>query len=121
MAGQARRGSRGEGRSSRPGTPSPRITAATAPTPDAALPETDPADATDPATTPAPATRSVYRLLLMKGLAPAEAANLTAFICGLPATDLHWSLTQINQLLFLRRMRQTGHFDGMPEGPTGTS
>ena len=59
---------------------------------------------------PAPATRSVYRLLLMKGLAPAEAASLTAYLCGLPTNDLHWSLKQVNQLLFLRRMRETGRF-----------
>ena len=39
-----------------------------------------------PAGTPAPATRPVYRLLLMKGLTPTEAANLTAFMCGLPTT-----------------------------------
>jgi hypothetical protein len=53
----------------------------------------------------------------MKGLAPAEAASLTAFICGLPSTDLHWSLDQLNQLLFLRRMRQTGRFDDTDGGP----
>ena len=35
----------------------------------------------------APATRPVYRLLLMKGLTPTEAANLTAFICGLSTSD----------------------------------
>ena len=52
----------------------------------------------------------------MKGLAPAEAASLTAFMCGLPTTDLHWSLTQLNQLLFLRRMRQIGRFGGIDEG-----
>ncbi len=62
------------------------------------------------ATPPAPATRAVYRLLLMKGLTPAEASSLTAFMCGLPTTDLHWSLQQVNQLLFLRRMRQIGRF-----------
>jgi hypothetical protein len=60
----------------------------------------------------APATRPVYRLLLMKGMSPAEAASLTAFICGLPTTDLRWSLKQLNQLLFLRRMQQTGRFGG---------
>ena len=58
----------------------------------------------------APATRAVYRLLLMKGLTPAEASSLTAFMCGLPTTDLHWTLQQVNQLLFLRRMRQIGRF-----------
>jgi hypothetical protein len=53
----------------------------------------------------------------MKGLEPAEAVSLTAFICGLPTTDLHWSLKQINQLLFLRRMRQTGRFGDLDGGP----
>jgi hypothetical protein len=64
-----------------------------------------------------PATRPVYRLLLMKGMTPAEAASLTAFICGLPTSDLHWSLKQLNQLLFLRRMRQTGRFGGTDGDP----
>jgi hypothetical protein len=65
----------------------------------------------------APATRSVYRLLLMKGLTPPEAASLTAFVCGLPTNDLNWSLKQLNQLLFLRRMQQTGRFGGADGGP----
>jgi hypothetical protein len=64
-------------------------------------------EATEP---PTPATRAVYRLLLMKGLSPTEAASLTAFICGLPTSDLNWSVKQVNQLLFLRRMRQLGRF-----------
>jgi len=54
----------------------------------------------------------VYRLLLMKGLTPTEAANLTAWICGLSTSDPRWSLKQINQLLFLRAMRQSGRFGG---------
>jgi hypothetical protein len=56
----------------------------------------------------------------MKGLSPAEASSLTAFICGLPTSDLHWSLEQVNQLLFLRRMRQLGRFgdnDGRARRP----
>ena len=63
---------------------------------------------------------AVYRLLLMKGMTPAEASSLTAFICGLPTSDLHWSLKQVNQLLFLRRMRQLGRFgagDGLGTRP----
>ena len=64
---------------------------------------------------PTPATRSVYRHLLMKGLTPAESASLTAFLCGLPTSDLKWSLKQVNQLLFLRRMQQTGRF-GVTDG-----
>jgi hypothetical protein len=57
-----------------------------------------------------PATRALYRLLQMKGLSPSEAANLTAFMCGLPATGHDWSLPQVNLLLFLREMNRTGRF-----------
>ncbi|OGO53897.1 MAG: hypothetical protein A2Z32_02700 [Chloroflexi bacterium RBG_16_69_14] len=70
--------------------------------------------------TPTPATRTVHRHLLMKGLTPAEASSLTAFMCGLPTSDLHWTLAQVNQLLFLRRMRQLGRFgdnDGRSKRP----
>lgn len=55
-------------------------------------------------------TGSTYRLLLMRGLAPEEAANLTAFLCGIPVGEVHWSLRQVNQLLFLREMARTGRF-----------
>jgi len=54
---------------------------------------------------------AVWRLLQMRGLTPDEAANLTAFLYGLPTTDLRWSLPQLNQLLFLRQMHQSGRFD----------
>jgi hypothetical protein len=47
----------------------------------------------------------------MRGMTPDEAANLTAFLYGLPTADLRWSLPQLNQLLFLRQMRQSGRFD----------
>ena len=60
----------------------------------------------------------------MKGMTPTEAANLTAFMCGLPTSDLAWSLKQVNQLLFLRRMRQSGRFgdtDGAPPARTDHS
>jgi hypothetical protein len=43
---------------------------------------------------------------------PEEAANLTAFIAGIPVGEAHWTLQQINQLLFLRRMAETGRFGG---------
>ena len=57
-----------------------------------------------------PVTRSTYRQLLFKGLSPAEAANLTAFLCGIPVADVHWSLRQINELLFLRELARKGRF-----------
>ena len=55
-------------------------------------------------------TRSTYRLLLMRGLAPDEAANLTAFLSGLHVGDQHWNLKELNQLLFLRDMQRSGRF-----------
>lgn len=112
MAGQAQRGSRGHGRSSRPGSSLPRGEAAPAPGRAVATTRTTPKRKAQAAATPAPATRPVYRLLLMKGLTPSEAANLTAYICGLSTADPRWSLKQVNQLLFLRSMRQSGRFGG---------
>jgi hypothetical protein len=56
----------------------------------------------------------------MKGMAPPEAASLTAYLCGLPTTDLQWSLKQVNQLLFLRRLREMGHFDSTVETTRAT-
>ena len=46
----------------------------------------------------------------LRGLEPAEAANLTALLCGIPVADRQWALREINQLLFLRELRQTGRF-----------
>ena len=66
------------------------------------------------------ATRATYRQLLLKGMAPDEAANLTAFMCGIPVADVHWSLQQVNRLLFLRELARTGRFgagDGTPDRP----
>ena len=56
------------------------------------------------------APRATIWLLQLKGLTPGEAASLTAFMCGLPATDLHWSSGQINQLLFMQRLYQLDRF-----------
>lgn len=78
--------------------------------------------AIDPARRAADAliTRSTYRVLLMRGLAPDEAATLTAFLCGIPIAEVRWSLRQVNQLLFLRELARTGRFgalDGAPARP----
>ncbi len=61
-------------------------------------------------------TGTTYRALLMRGLATDEAANLTAFLCGLPIAQVHWSLRQVNQLLFLREMARTGRFGKVDGG-----
>lgn len=63
-------------------------------------------------------TRATYQTLLMKGMAPDEAANLTAYMAGIPIGESHWSLRQVNQLLFLRQMQRTGRFDTGTEATT---
>lgn len=62
-----------------------------------------------------PATRATYRLLLLRGLAADEAANLTAYLCGLPVGEAHWTLSEINRLLFLRDLGRSGHW-GLDDG-----
>ena len=57
-----------------------------------------------------PATRATYRLLLLKGLAADEAANLTAYLCGLPVGEAHWTLSEVNRLLFLRELNRSGRW-----------
>jgi hypothetical protein len=49
-------------------------------------------------------------MLLFRGLEPAEAANLTAFMCGIPVLDQHWSIPEVNRLLFLRELNRAGRF-----------
>ena len=111
MAGHAQRGSPGQGRSSHRASSPRRAAAASAAGPGLTRPKAPTIPTPTPSTaTQTPATRPLYRLLMMKGLTPAEASNLTAFMCGLPATRLDWSLRQINQMLFLREMQQTGRF-----------
>jgi hypothetical protein len=55
-------------------------------------------------------TRATYRLLVMRGLAPDEAANLTAFLSGIHVGGQGWKLNQVNQLLFLRELNRSGRF-----------
>ena len=80
----------------------------TAPRPAAKRPNPAPA-------TSDPATRATYRLLLLRGLAPDEAANLTAYLCGLPVGEARWTLGEINRLLFLRELIRTGRW-GLDDG-----
>ena len=113
MAGQARRGARATGRSSRAASSWPLIAAASAV-----------GSGSDTVTTTVSSqepnsglhTRATYRNLIMRGLAPDEAANLTAYLAGIAVGETHWTLTQINQLLFLREMNRNGHF-AEPEDP----
>ena len=60
-------------------------------------------------TSPFP-TRATYRGLILRGLAPDEAANLTAYLAGIAVGESHWTVAQINKLLFLREMDRSGYF-----------
>jgi hypothetical protein len=82
---------------------------------------TTPRRSADPTPTPDETTqlvtRSTYRLLVSRGLAPDEAATLTAFMCGIPIAEVHWSIAQVNRLLFFRAMVLSGRFGKYDGGP----
>lgn len=67
--------------------------------------------------TPDTETGATYRNLLLRGLAPDEAANLTAFLCGIQLAETAWTIGEVNRILFLRELNRTGRFgdqDGNP-------
>lgn len=43
--------------------------------------------------------KATYRALLARGLEVGEAANLTAFLHGLPSAGFHWTLPEIEAIL----------------------
>lgn len=43
--------------------------------------------------------KATYRALLARGLEAGEAANLTAFLHGLPSEGFHWTLPEIESIL----------------------
>jgi len=43
--------------------------------------------------------RSIYRALLVRGLEPPEAANLTAYLAGLPSRGLHWTIPEVEAIV----------------------
>jgi len=106
MAG--RRGTQGRGRSSRVDSSWPVLAAASA-AGSGSVTATTTADFS-PSSTPELPTKATYRNLIMRGLAPDEAANLTAYLAGIGVGGSRWTLKQINQLLFLRQMNRTGQF-----------
>ena len=61
-------------------------------------------------------TRETARALTLRGLAATEAANLTAYLCGIAVGNGRWKLSEINGLLFLRDLSRRGQF-----GPTDAS
>jgi hypothetical protein len=59
---------------------------------------------------PLPTTVATYRMLLRRGLSTDEAANLTAFLWGIPAGRARFDLRELNKLLFIRQVRRAGGF-----------
>jgi hypothetical protein len=108
MAGRARRDTQGRARSSRAESSWPVLAVASAAASGSDTATTSPVSSQD--SMPELPTRATYRSLLIRGLAPDEAANLTAYLAGIGVGGSHWTLRQINQLLFLRQMNRTGHF-----------
>jgi len=43
--------------------------------------------------------KATYRALLARGLEAGEAANLTAFLHGLPSAGFRWSLAEIDSII----------------------
>ena len=43
--------------------------------------------------------KATYRALLARGLEAGEAANLTAFLHGLPSGGFHWTLAEIEAIV----------------------
>lgn len=105
MAGQERRGTPGRGRSQRDvSLPAPAAASEVGSgSSTGAQDSTEAMSSSDPVV-----TRATYRTLLLRGLAPEEAANLTAFICGIQVGDQRWTLREVNRLLFLRELQRTG-------------
>lgn len=64
-------------------------------------------------------TRETVRLLTLRGFAATEAANLTAYLCGIAVGSRSWKLAEINRLLFLRDLSRRGEF-GRTDGERGT-
>jgi hypothetical protein len=64
---------------------------------------------------------ATYRQLVTQGFASSEAANLTAYLNDLPIGEQPWTLRQVNAVLFLRKLRESGRFgtgDGATDGAT---
>lgn len=61
-------------------------------------------------------TGATYRALLVRGFAPGEAANLTAYMAGIEVgPGRAWSIAEVDRLLFLRELCRTGRL-GVDDG-----
>jgi predicted phage gp36 major capsid-like protein len=61
--------------------------------------------------------KSTYRALLVRGLEPGEAANLTAFLHGLPSAGFHWTLPEVEAIVRRRLEHAAGARAAATAGP----
>lgn len=62
--------------------------------------------------------RATYKALVLRGLRSTEAANLVAYLNGLPVGDASWTLAEVNRILFLRHLYRSGRLaeaDRLPD------
>jgi hypothetical protein len=65
---------------------------------------------------PGATTGATYRALLVRGFAPGEAANLTAYLAGIDVgAGRPWRIAEVDRLLFLRDLCRTGRL-GLDDG-----
>jgi hypothetical protein len=68
---------------------------------------------------PGPAALAAsYRDLTEAGLAPPEAANVTAYLAGLRPAAGGWTIEEVGRLLFLRHRLERSRARALPEGAT---
>ena len=63
--------------------------------------------------------KATYRALLARGLEAGEAANLTAFLHGLPSAGVKWSLAEIEAIV-QRRISHAAETRAATVATTGT-
>jgi hypothetical protein len=63
--------------------------------------------------------RSTYRALLLRGLEPGEAANVTAFLNGLPSAGIRWTVAEVEAVVQRRAdsLRRSVALDDLEAAP----
>jgi hypothetical protein len=64
--------------------------------------------------------KATYRALLARGLEAGEAANLTAFMHGLPSAGLRWTLPEIESIV-IRRLSHAAELRAATEAAPPTA
>ena len=65
--------------------------------------------------------KATYRALLARGLDAGEAANLTAFLHGLPSTGFRWTLPEVEAIVHRRLLYAAEQRAGAGAGGTATA